>query len=99
MAKESEVNVSLFDGEYSVTKCNHSKLGEGFEIDFTQMYESPVELSYANMQVISDYFGTKDIDFDNVSEGGCETCDYGSRYGYTIQVYGATKNHPFMVAG
>ena len=65
MAKESEVKVNLFGGEYSVTKCNHSKLGEGFEIDFTQMYESPVELSYANMQVISDYFGTKDIDFDN----------------------------------
>lgn len=90
------MKILLFNNEYEVRKRHHDKLGDGFEIDFTKMYESPVDLNYQNIKVISDLFGTEDIDFDNVSEGGCETCDYGSRYGYTIQVYNATKNIPIF---
>jgi hypothetical protein len=91
MTKEKVI--TLFGKDWKVEACNHYKLGQGFEIDFTEQYTAP-ELSLKNMTEVAEYFGTLDIDFDHVSEGGCETCDYGSRYGYTIQVYNATKNVP-----
>ena len=87
--------VTLFDSDWNVRKISHPRLGDGFEIDMTAMYSPPVEMSFSNMKVISDYFGTENIDVDNVSESGCETCDYGSNYGHEVQVYGATKNNPF----
>lgn len=85
--------IQLFDSKWPVGAVRHPKLGEGFEIDFTEMYEAP-KLSFKMMQELSTLFGTKEIDFDDVSQGGCETCDYGSKYGYTIQVYKATQNIP-----
>ena len=85
--------IELFGEMYAVKSVTHPKLGVGFEIDFAQMYEPP-SLCFSTMTEISEMFGTKEIDFDNYSRGGCETCDYGSRYGYKIQVYKATKNIP-----
>jgi len=90
------VKIIFSDGEYLVTPCKHPKLGKGFEIDYTQMYKPPI-LSFALMKEISHHFGTEDIDFDDVSIEGCETCDYGSKYGFRIQVYNATKNNPFSL--
>ena len=86
--------VVLFGEEWEINKINHKELGDGFEIIFAQMY-SPPTLSFDNMLEISEYFGTKEIDFNNsISTSGCETCDYGSFYGYEIEVYKATKNIP-----
>jgi hypothetical protein len=33
-------------------------------------------------------FTIDDIDYDENSRGGCETCDYGSRYGANVTVKG-----------
>ena len=83
----------MFDSKWwDVKPISNTKLGPGFEIDFTEMYDPP-GLSYAVMQKISEMFGTKEIDFDNsIAERGCETCDHGSKYGYLIEIYRATKN-------
>ena len=91
--KNKKNEIELFDNMYPVRSITHPELGNGFEIDFAEMYEPP-SLSFATMTEISEMFGTKEIDFDNYSHGGCETCDYGSRYGYKIQVYKATRNIP-----
>ena len=90
--------VVLAGQDWDVSECSHPKLGDGFEIDFTEMFEPP-GLSYDWMTELAEKFGTKDIDFDNVSQGGCETCDYGSKYGYRIQVYNSTRNNPLHRAG
>jgi hypothetical protein len=65
----------------------------GLEITYGRMYESP-ELSFSILKQLSELFGTDEIDVDDYSYSGCESCDYGSDYGHTIQVYNPTKNWP-----
>ena len=46
---------------------------------------SPPGLGFAKLKAVSDFFGTTNIDDpDTFSYGGCETCDYGSSYGFTL---------------
>ena len=83
---------------YDITRLlEHPKLGYGFEIDFTEMHEPPEVSIFDFMKEISEHYGTNDIDIDEISERGCDTCDYGSRYGFTIQVYSAKQNVPDIV--
>jgi len=65
--------------------CTIREIKNGFEIDYGAMYESP-NLNFAKLMELSKLFGTEEINVDNYSEGGCETCDYGSSYGHTIQI-------------
>ncbi len=62
------------------------------EITYGQMYDSPT-LNFDNLLGLSELFGTPKIDVDNYSSGGCETCDWGSNYGHTIQILNITKNY------
>lgn len=84
----------MVDGMYCIAKIKHSVLGFGIEIDYTQQYNHKY-ISYNILKMISEYFGTIDINIDNVDQKGCETCDYGSKYGYMIQIYNITSNNPF----
>lgn len=55
-------------------------------IKLEAMYSQP-GLSFAHMKRLADYFGTDNInDDDRFSEDGCETCDYGSSYGFTLTI-------------
>lgn len=48
---------------------------------------SPPAFCYFHLQKLSDLFGTQNISLgDNVDISGCETCDYGSKYGYEIVI-------------
>jgi hypothetical protein len=67
------------------------KINDGYEISYGSMYESP-ELSFAMLCKLSELFGTKSVDVDNYSSSGCESCDYGSDYGHTIQICKITEN-------
>lgn len=76
---------------------NVEPIDGGFEIVFAQMYERPTGsewggINMALLKSIADHFGTDNIDVDSISQGGCETCEYGSLYGHRIQVRGATRN-------
>lgn len=101
MATESTIKIpgikaqdySDDDGEWAVSPISSPTNGAGFEIDMTQEYDRPTA-SMALLLLLAEHFGTHRIDIDEVSERGCESCDWGSRYGYTVQVYGATKNVP-----
>lgn len=54
-------------------------------VHVSDMYESPPfhsELIFA----LCDYFGTKKIDSAKFGIGGCDTCDFGSSYGYDLTI-------------
>lgn len=73
---------------------DYSSCGEtGILLNYTDMYSSP-PMNYKFLSQLGEFFGTEEIDVDDVAEGGCETCDYRSRYGYEIQVKNPTKNDP-----
>lgn len=89
-----ELKVALpINPKYDWQKC-HLSIGEingGYEITYGQMYESP-GLNFTHLKKLSELFGTDNIDVDNYGYGGCETCDFGSDYGHTIQIRNITKN-------
>lgn len=61
------------------------------EIRYGAMYQAPA-LNLDRLLAIGALFGTKAVDVDDYANGGCETCDYGSDYGHTIQVRRPSKN-------
>lgn len=59
---------------------------ERVDIKLDMMYESP-RLNLQLLMELAEFFGTKNInDDDRFSYNGCETCDYGSSYGFTLTV-------------
>ncbi len=71
-----------------------TQTSEGFDIQCTRMYDSPIKPDLDTLMRLADIFGTRKIDVDNYSAQGCETCDYGSAYGYTFNIIKPTKNIP-----
>lgn len=52
------------------------------------MYTSPNQNEEV-MEEFRKYLGLKHIEVHyDISEGGCESCDYGSRYGYAVRAWG-----------
>ncbi len=63
---------------------------EGVHILLSSMYDPP-GLNIQNILVLTKFFGTTNInDEDHFSNQGCETCDYGSEYGFTLVVRAET---------
>ena len=62
-------------------------------IHHSDMYSCP-NLEFVTLQKLSDLFGSSDIITDNdwMVRPGCDTCDYGSKYGYEIRIKNPTKN-------
>lgn len=57
-----------------------------YRIKFTQMCEY-VNLSFESLLALSEIFQTKKIDIgDRENWGGCETCDYDSRYQISVRI-------------
>lgn len=55
-------------------------------VEVGREYEAP-ELNLDMMNKIASFFGTTKVSKSgDFSSYGCETCDWGSRYGYTIVV-------------
>jgi hypothetical protein len=69
---------------------NLRKTHNGLMIIIGNMYKSP-ELSFAKLLELSQLFGTTEIDVDNYSETGCESCDWGSDYGHEISIGNPTE--------
>lgn len=53
-----------------------SKIDNGYQIEYGAMYEAP-PLNFNTLKQLSDLFGTTNIDVDDYSNGGCESCDWG----------------------
>lgn len=88
--KEELCNL-LIPQRYCHTKLILSQKENGFQILYAQMYET-TDLDFSTLMALSELFGTKQIDVDGYSQSGCESCDYGSCYGHTIDVINPTKN-------
>lgn len=55
-------------------------------IELSNMYQPP-GLSFAQLKALSEFFDTEKIDdTDRFSQEGCETCDFGSSYGFTLKI-------------
>ena len=55
-------------------------------IELEQMYGHPT-LNLKKLRALSEFFETDNInDDDRFSSRGCETCDYGSSYGFTLTI-------------
>lgn len=56
------------------------------DITIAQMYDAP-GLSFAQLQSLAEFFDTLKVETEEeISEGGCETCDYGSRLGFVLRI-------------
>mgnify|MGYP001569969093 CR=1 FL=1 len=53
--------------------------------DVYDMYESP-RITLDILVQMREFFGAPTDTNDNINSSGCETCDYGSRYGFEFVV-------------
>lgn len=72
------------------SKCSSIERRNGY-IDLTvaKMYDgdSVPKLEFAQIDALAEFFDTMKVEIEEeIREGGCETCDYGSRYGFTVRV-------------
>ena len=74
---------------FSKLEIKVTRNGADFEIQVQDMYSPPPFNSGLVFDLV-EYFGTKLIDSSRFDIGGCETCDYGSSYGYDLIVKGST---------
>lgn len=92
--KDLVIKIALEQDEYWNDTCKKLKLNiikdtdKELLFEVTQMYESPFKSSFKVLKEFSELFGTDNIDvYEDISNQGCETCDYGSSYGYAIRVW------------
>ena len=63
-----------------------AKDGSYVDITISAMYGTP-GCTFDQMAQLSQFFGTTNIgNEDDFAYGGCETCDYGSKYGFTLRI-------------
>lgn len=84
-------------GGYDYNNLTH-KLKRSFTneniyvLEIYQMYDKLVALPTMVLMELIQYFGTKKIKVVyDIESSGCETCDYGSRYGYTLEIVNPTR--------
>jgi len=52
------------------------------------MYESPIECTDAVLNDFAAMFGAAMVEkYDDISEHGSDTCDYGSSYGFAVRLW------------
>ena len=57
-------------------------------VEISRMYDPP-GLSFEILERISRFFETEKLGDERFSDEGCESCDYGSKYGFVLEVKGA----------
>lgn len=63
----------------------NSESNEEVEIGISKMYDAP-GLTFARLRALADWFETDNISDEQYSRGGCESCDYGSKYGFILTI-------------
>jgi len=57
--------------------------GDIVHLTLGSMYEAP-GLDLEKLLKLSEFFGTQRIRDERYAYGGCDSCDYGSDYGFTL---------------
>ena len=73
------------DKAYCDTTREAKKVPNGWNITASDMYEAP-GLSLKQLMSLAVFFGTQNITDERFASCGCESCDYGSCYGFTLEV-------------
>lgn len=56
------------------------------DITVAQMYGKP-GLSFPQLNALAQFFDTMNVETEEeFAGGGCETCEYGSKYGFTLRI-------------
>lgn len=81
------VNKVMGDEDWKINIIKHTKKELLFEA--THMYDwNNFTPSYKHLKMFEDEFKSNNIDkYDDISITGCETCDYGSSYGFALRVW------------
>ena len=66
-----------------------------YYVEFGQMYDAP-DWNFDKLIEVAIFFGTTNINVSDIHHGGCETCDYGSFYGYELTIREHTDNSPVV---
>ena len=57
------------------------------EVTVSASYEAPT-CGFSQMKKIAEFFDVENIDInDSFAYKGCDTCDFGSEYGFTMQIF------------
>jgi hypothetical protein len=82
-----EVEEKVNELYYSATKLKHryEYTPDRIVLEVSSMY-SPPGLSFKILTELVSFFGAKEVDSDSFSQEGCETCDYGSKYGFVLTI-------------
>lgn len=59
--------------------------GDDIHVEVSQMYEH-LPLTFDTLMKLSELFGTKEYAVNQWGHGGCESCDYGSKYAHEFTV-------------
>ncbi len=70
---------------YADFKVEVNEYKDELTVVVSQMYEF-LPLNFATLMKLSEVFKTTDFKVNNWSHGGCETCDYGSKYAHEFVV-------------
>lgn len=70
--------------------CSKIERRDGY-IDLTvaKMYDwdSVPKLEFAQIDALAEFFDTMKVEIaEEIRNGGCETCDYGSQYGFMVRI-------------
>lgn len=93
-ARTKEEIMEFFEklvGERLSTKGDEKSLGitihknGNIEVELYKMYDY-FGINYQSLKKISEFFDTENIDVDQSSTRGCETCDYGFKYTHTFYI-------------
>lgn len=80
MINRSEEEIREFIKEVFNSECDYICIRDGkVRIEISKMYDY-IDCSFAKLCEMSEFFDTKNIDVDEWSSRGCDTCDYGSSY-------------------
>jgi hypothetical protein len=89
--KEIWKDAFFYDDDFQHAKCNEPEITvrvakDLVEIRLSAMYEAP-GLSLKKLMALAEFFDTQNIsDPDTFANSGCETCDYGSSYGFSLEI-------------
>lgn len=73
-----------YDERLDNVKVERSK--KHVDIQLSSMYHKP-GLTFSQIEQIAAFFNTKNVETESeFSYSGCESCDYGSSYGFVLRV-------------
>ncbi len=83
------IQIGDFTWDYTTNKGKRKVI-----LTYETMYTHNLpEINFTMLEEISEYFGTKDIGWDNYTNArGCDTCGYGGSHETSVEVSNITKH-------